>query len=161
MSDSIYSSQTYGICPPQKLKKHIDAYLESEPARTYRLVIGTDSQVKNGTEVDFVTALIIHRVGSGGIYFWRRTVEHKQYALKQRMFAEAIHSLSAAEEFLTLFKSNGIRKIDLEIHVDVGTKGETREVITEIIGMVRSSGFTVKTKPDSFGASKVADRHTW
>jgi len=26
--------------------------------------------------------------------------------------------------------------------------------------MVRSCGFNVKTKPNSYGASKVADRHT-
>ena len=76
------------------------------------------------------------------------------------MFQEAIFSLAAAEEFLQLFKTDGISKFDLEIHVDIGKVGDTRDLIAEIVGMVRSSGFMVKTKPDSFAASKVADRHT-
>jgi predicted RNase H-related nuclease YkuK (DUF458 family) len=142
------------------LRKRIMAYLKKQPEYRYRLVIGTDSQVKNSHITDFVTAIIIHRVGAGGIYFWKRVIEQKQYVLKQRMYQEAIYSLVAADEFLNLFKNDGIGKIDLEIHVDIGKVGQTREVISEIVGMIRSSGFVVKTKPDAFAASKVADRHT-
>jgi predicted RNase H-related nuclease YkuK (DUF458 family) len=76
------------------------------------------------------------------------------------MYQEAAYSLTAAEEFVSLFKNDGITKYDIEIHVDIGLKGETREMIGEIVGMIRGSGFAVKTKPDSFGASKVADRYT-
>lgn len=156
----LFQSYTYGLCTPDKLKQSVESYLEAEPLRQYRLVIGTDSQTKNVSETDFVVALIIHRVGRGGIYFWKRIVEQKKYRLRDRMYQEAIYSLQEAQEFLQLFKGNGITKFDLEIHVDVGHKGETREMIAEIVGMVRSSGFAVKTKPDSFAASKVADRHT-
>ena len=49
---------------------------------------------------------------------------------------------------------------DVEIHVDIGQKGPTRELIAEVVGMIRGNGFNVKTKPDAFGASSVADRHT-
>jgi len=28
------------------------------------------------------------------------------------------------------------------------------------VGMIRGSGYTVKTKPESYAASKVADRYT-
>ena len=51
-------------------------------------------------------------------------------------------------------------KYDLEIHIDVGPLGPTREMIREVVGMVNGNGFTAKTKPDSWGASKVADKHT-
>ena len=51
-------------------------------------------------------------------------------------------------------------RYDLEIHVDVGTVGPTREMIKEVVGMVTGSGYTAKTKPESFGASVVADKHT-
>ena len=50
-------------------------------------------------------------------------------------------------------------KYDIEIHVDIGNNGKTKNLISEIVGMVRSSGYTVKIKPDAFGASNVADRH--
>jgi len=33
-------------------------------------------------------------------------------------------------------------------------------MLQEIIGMIRGSGFEIKTKPESYGASKVADRYT-
>jgi hypothetical protein len=48
---------------------------------------------------------------------------------------------------------------ELEIHVDIGQKGPTKEMIREIVGMVRGNGFFVKIKPESFAASTLADRH--
>jgi predicted RNase H-related nuclease YkuK (DUF458 family) len=68
--------------------------------------------------------------------------------------------LETAEKLLELCRNDGITKYDVEIHVDIGKFGKTREMITEIVGMVRSMGYTVKTKPESYGATKVADKHT-
>lgn len=155
-----FQSQTYGVCDLNQMRSYVLSYLAGDPDRTYRLVIGTDSQPKNGSATDFVVAFVIHRVGAGGIYFWKRIVEEKQYVLRQRIYKEAAYSLSTAEELLTLLKKDGITKYDVEIHVDIGKFGETREMITEIVGMVRGSGYQVKTKPESYGASKVADRYT-
>lgn len=159
-TNSHFYSQTYGKCDLSTLRTRVLAYLSAEPDYTYRLVIGTDSQAKNSRATDFVVAIIVHRVGRGGIYFWKRIVEDKQYVLRQRIYQEATYSLQVADEFLTLLKNDGISKYDVEIHVDIGKFGETREMIAEIVGMVRGSGFAVKTKPDSYAASKVADRHT-
>ncbi len=80
--------------------------------------------------------------------------------LRQRIYEEAALSLETADDFLKVFKYNGISKLDVEIHVDIGNVGETRDMISEVVGMIRGSGFVCKTKPESFGASKVADRHT-
>ena len=158
--NGVFHSLTYGVCDLPKLRQHVLAYLAAEPEFAYRLVIGTDSQAKNGHATDFVVAFIIHRVGAGGIYFWKRIVDEKPYVLKQRIYQEALYSLEAAEEFLQLLKSDGVTKYDLEIHVDIGQVGPTREMIAEIVGMIRGSGYQVKTKPDSYAASKVADRYT-
>ena len=49
--------------------------------------------------------------------------------------------------------------LNLEIHVDIGPNGPTRELIADIVGMIRANGFKVATKPSSWGASHVADRH--
>lgn len=155
-----FFSQTYGKCDLSSLRQHTLTYIESQPDYQYRLVIGTDSQPKNRTETDFVTAFIIHRVGAGGIYFWKRYVDKKRYVLRQRIYQEAALSLTMAEELLALLKKDGINKYDVEIHVDIGRFGETRDMIAEIVGMVRASGYQVKTKPDSYAASKVADKHT-
>lgn len=156
----MYHSETYGDMPLPKVKETISHFMKQHKADRYQVIIGSDSQKKSGGTTDFVTAIIVHRIGSGGIYFWRRVVDDKKRVLKQRIFEEASMSLATAHELMGMFKANGVREFDFVIHVDVGTQGPTRELITEVVSMIRGSGFAVKTKPDSYGASKVADRHT-
>jgi hypothetical protein len=82
--------------------------------------------------------------------------------LRDKIYAETLLSLKIAQDFLPSLnkKLNGHNNYELEIHIDVGRSGETREMIKEVVGMVTGNGFTAKTKPDSYGASKVADKHT-
>ena len=154
-----FNSPTYGQLEFKEVVERIAKYMEDVPDQKYRVVIGTDSQVHNHDEVDFVSALIIHRVGSGGIYFWQREKVKKPYALRERIYEEATRSMTLAEEFLQAFKNN-VLEYDLEIHVDVGRLGETRVMINEVVGMIRGSGFEVKIKPEAYGAQSVADRYT-
>lgn len=155
-----YNSITFGSLTLDEVRNKVLSFMDEFPDSFYHLVIGTDSQPKNGSGTDFITAIIIHRIGQGGIYFWKRLVDKKIKALRPRIYQEATLSLFCAQEFVEKLKINGISKFDIEIHVDIGNNGQTREMISEIVGMIRGSGFAVKTKPDSFGASKVADRHT-
>lgn len=155
-----FYSQTFGTLDIDGVHNCVLAFIHEDPNSTYKLVIGTDSEAHNGNGTLFITAFVVHRVGKGGIYFWRRKHETKPYVLKTRIYAEATLSLSAADEFLRIFKPEGIGRVDLEIHVDIGEHGQTREMLSEIVGMIRGSGFMVKTKPESYAASKVADRHT-
>jgi hypothetical protein len=157
---SMFQSPTHGFLSYGQVRQRILTFLNDDPDKRYCFVIGTDSQPHNGSGIDFVTAIVVHRVGFGGVYFWERTVEKRHFVLRQRMYQEAIMSLAAADTLLALLKNDGITKYDIEIHVDIGKRGETREMITEIIGMVRGNGWSVKFKPDSYAASKVADRYT-
>lgn len=155
-----FFSPTFGQLNEEEVKEKISAFMAVDKKAHYRVIVGSDSQrIKKGS-YDFVCALVIHRVGSGGIYFWKREIVNKKMSLKERIYQEAIISLQSAETFFKFFKTNGIARYNMEIHVDIGKIGETREMITEVIGMIRGSGYEVKIKPDSFGASKVADRHT-
>lgn len=154
-----YQSTTHGVLTLEEVKDKIVLFMKEQEDARYQVIIGTDSQKKQGS-TDFVTAIIVHRIGTGGIYFWYRTEDNKIRVLKQRIFEEAALSLTTAQEFFELFKKNGIAQFHFEIHVDMGSEGPTREWITEVVSMIRGSGFDVKTKPDSYGASKVADRHT-
>ena len=119
--------------------------------------------VESKKAVDFVTAIVIHRRGHGGRYFWKRTrnFNKKIRVLRNKIYEETWLSLQLAEELVPQLKSklNG-EKYSLEIHIDVGNKGPTREMIKEVVGMVTGNGYTAKTKPESFGASVVADKHT-
>ncbi len=164
MDNGYFQSPTYGRLTLQQVRHRIRSFMERDPNDKYSIVIGSDSQPKEGEAIDFITAVVIHRQGKGGIYFWKRSVSkkngYKHTALRERIYEEATLSLSTANEFLEAVKQDGITKYDVEIHVDIGKFGETRDMIAEVVGMIRGSGFMVKTKPDSYAATKVADRHT-
>lgn len=155
-----YHSPTYGEVDLYRLKEIVTKYMAQDKGGLYQIIVGTDSQKIKGNGYDFITAFIVHHVGFGGIYFWRREQVRKTISLKERIYQEAIMSLVTSENFVAFFKSNGITKYNIQIHVDIGKKGDTRELIQEVTGMIRGSGYEVKIKPDAFGASKVADRHT-
>ena len=156
----MFHSPTWGNLELFQVREKILIFLASQPQYTYQIVIGTDSQPHNGTGVDFVTAIVVRRVGNGGIYFWKSMSSKKKYVLRQRMYEEASRSLETAETVLALLHKDGITRYDVEIHVDIGKFGKTREMILEIIGMIRGSGYNVKMKPESYAASSIADRHT-
>ncbi len=156
----MYHSPTYGEVDLYRLKEIVTRYMSQSHKGRYQIIVGTDSQKIKGNGYDFITAFIVHHVGFGGIYFWRREQVRKTISLKERIYQEAIMSLETSESFVAFFKSNGISRYNIQIHVDIGKDGDTRELIQEVTGMIRGSGYEVKIKPDSFGASKVADRHT-
>lgn len=162
MNDLPFISPSKGRVNLEQVVEDIAAYLEEMPSCKYVLVVGTDSQeYREG--VDFVTAIVAHRIGNGGRYFWAKIHKSKMKTLRERMYQEAMFSITLAQEFRDRLRNRlKIISIDeiMEIHVDVGYKGETKEMIKEIVGMVKGTGFVVKTKPNSFGASTIADKHT-
>jgi len=160
-----YNSPTYGCLSWEQTLKKIVWFLGRDINATYELIIGTDSQGQNG-DVDFVSAIIAHRKGRGGVYFWGKYEVKHLNSLKQRIWQEAFTSLNLAQKLVDDFIKMGILSdprasegLKLEIHVDIGPNGETRELISDIVGMIRANGFKVATKPSSWGASTVADRH--
>ena len=142
------------------LVKKIGQFIKEDPNYNYQVTVGTDSEIKKGTVVDFVTAIVTHRIGQGGTYLWARESIKKKYSLQERIGEEASRSVQLAWKLRDAFRSNGLSGYEPEVHVDIGEEGKTREMIKWVVGMVRGSGFEVKIKPDSFAASKVADRHT-
>lgn len=138
-------------------------FVDEEPSGFYSVIIGTDSQTRriNGeAEIDFVTAVIVHRKGTGGRYFWRKEKHFKPHVLRDKIYTETQMSLEFAQEIVPILREKvSPAKYDLEIHIDVGPLGPTRELIKEVVGMVNGNGFTAKTKPRAWGASSVADKH--
>lgn len=146
-----------------KMISEVARFVQEEPLSYYRLIIGTDSQVRkiNGkAQIDFVTAIVIHRKGRGARYFWRKVRQYRAPVLRDKIYMETTMSLDVAQDMVPdLRKAVSPAKYDLEIHIDVGPLGPTREMIKEVVGMVNGNGFAAKIKPDSWGASKVADKH--
>ena len=166
-SSKHFHSPTKGILTLNQVVAEICAYLHQDDRRKYAIVIGTDSQVY--THTDFVTAIVVRRLGAGGRYFWARGQHDNFKSLRDRIYMETLKSLELAEvmsQELYLALKNDERfstpdgKSLIEIHADVGENGETRDMIREVVGMVRGNGYEVKIKPLSYAAFVVADYHT-
>ena len=160
----IFNSPNGNIYNTGELLREIKYFVDEQPAEFYSLIIGTDSQTKriNGvSEINFVTAIIIYRKKKGARYFWTKKQEIKKAVLRDKIYTETLLSLEYAESIVPEIR--GIippSKYDLEIHIDVGPFGKTRNMIREVVGMVTGNGYVAKTKPESWGASSVADKHT-
>jgi len=161
----MFFSPTQGKLKQTDLIKEVARFIEADAGSSYRLIIGSDSHLRshNGqSKLKLVTAIVIHRVGHGGRYFWQGKKVNQARSLRDKIYAETLVSLETAQKVLPKInrRLNGNGSYELEIHIDVGRAGETRDMIKEVVGMVTGNGFTAKTKPDSYGASKVADKHT-
>ena len=155
-----FNSPTYGELDFDQVMVKLLEYAGTEPSSEYELIIGTDSMPGREASAEFVSAIVVHRKNSGGIYFWSKRHETSLHTLRQRIFQEALYSLKLAEQLIEHLKQKNIVDFYLTIHVDVGPNGKTKQMVHEIVGMIKGNGFAVKTKPDSYGASSVADRHT-
>ena len=134
------------------------AYIAEAPEARYRVIIGTDSQF--GEETCFVTAVIVHREGKGARHYSSRERARVERLLRQRIFSETARSLGLAGRMAEKLAENGYADMNVEIHLDVGENGQTRDLIREVVGMVVGSGFDARIKPDSYGAMTVADKYT-
>lgn len=169
LNDLIFHSHTHGETDVLRMISLIKDFIEECPSEYYKLVIGTDSHEKKEVDekkdsvknISLVTAVVLHRKGFGGKYFWLKQKPKQIHSLKEKVREETNASLMFALSFLPMLEKtlNG-HLPKLEIHLDVGSNGETREMIGELVGMITGNGFEAKTKPDAYAASKVADKHT-
>lgn len=157
--DLIYFSPTKGRLSLEQVVQEIIMFIEEDINKKYHIIIGSDSEGQR--KIELVNAIVVHRLGFGGRYFWQKTHREKIETLRQKIYEEVNLSLSVTLKLLKIFKDykKTLSKSEVEIHVDIGEGGETKSMIKEIVGMIRGYGLEVKTKPEAYGATKVADRH--
>lgn len=158
MKDDPFISPTRGPLSFEGMVADLIAYVEELPDARYKLIVGTDSQARD--DLTFVSAVIVHRLGKGARYYYRKRSQRKLPSLRQKIFYEAAISLALAEKLAESLQAIGRTALNVEIHLDVGEQGDTRDLIRDVVGMVTGSGFHAEIKPNSYGASKVADRYT-
>jgi len=155
----LFHNPTVGQLTFNEVVTSVTAEMERDPEAHYEILIGTDSS--SGPEnVDFVSAIVIHKLGKGARYFWIRTREKRVPSLRQKIWREAWMSFELAQRVLEALVSFSLLQFNLEIHVDIGENGRTKEMIDEVVGMIIGSGLAVRIKPHAYAASSVADKYT-
>lgn len=146
--------------------EEIFSYIKEKPEKFYDVIVGCDSS--SGEMPNFPLAIVVLRVGEGGRFFLKRINYDKRkfFNWKTRILEEVFLSCQ-----LALFLREHLDKaIKLDpallnyqfryIHADIGENGGTKDMIKEVVGLIRGNGFEPKIKPESYAASSVADRYS-
>jgi len=170
ISTKLFRNSLYKDLPIDQVYEILLNLIRQAPHSEYRLSIGTDSQVGR-KETVFVTAIHLHRVGRGAIgFFTTEILPRPILSLREKIYYETSKTLELASWFteekmdlmmeciLTTMGKPG--DIHFEFHLDIGTSGPTRELISEMVAMAKSTGFEPKIKPESYAASCYANRYT-
>jgi len=146
--------------------EEVAKYMKEKNEGFYDVIVGCDSS--SGQEPHFPVAVVILRKGEGGRFFLKKISyqNRKFYNWKERVLEEVLLSC----ELALFLKEKFEKKIkDLSpsfnyqfryIHADIGEQGETKDMIKEVVGLIRGNGFEPKIKPEAYVASVVADRYS-
>lgn len=157
----LFSAPGRGQMPLNAVVDDIARFVRLQPERFYKIIIGTDSEAADPASL--VTAITVWRVGNGAIHFWSASPARGFAVMRDRIWAEAIRSITLAQEVrgrLEQVLGDDFFWDGNEVHVDIGENGPTKELIDSVVGMIKGYNFVPVIKPYSFGASIVADRHT-
>lgn len=145
-----------------ELAGEIINYINLEPSRFYRIVVGSDTKAVSETKI--ITAVAVIKVGNGGRYFVSHSPYQEFFSLKERIYREAVASATLAQEIRSRLKEKLGEEFfwnnNIAVHIDVGQNGPTQGLIDGLRGMVRGFGFEPIIKPEAFAAFVLADRHT-
>ena len=160
------TSPTYGEVNLTKIADIIrEKVTATDDGSEFNLIIGTDSQ--NFSDTKIVVVIALQHTGHGGLFFYETTRVRRIDNIKQKLITETQMSLEFAskllEELDKQFDTYGFdytSRVNFSIHVDAGENGPTRKVIPEVVSYVKSCGFNVAVKPESFVASSIADKYS-
>ncbi|MDG4655764.1 ribonuclease H-like YkuK family protein [Ectobacillus antri] len=143
-------------------------FMREDPLHAYRLSIGTDSQTHHDS-TRFITAIHLHRIGKGAWGCLRnQTVHRKMESLREKIHLETYFSQEIAYLFtpehlgllMELLQPYKEAKFSMEIHLDIGNYGLTKEFILDMTNRVKAMGLVAKIKPDAYAAFSYANRYT-
>ncbi len=144
--------------------EEILSYMRQDPDIEHELIVGCDSSAT--IDPTFPLAIVVLKKERGGRFFLKRIHypnDRKFYSRQERILEEVTLSCQ-----LALWLKDYLAKRELEesflkyefkyIHADIGENGLTRDMIKEVVGLIRGNGFEPRIKPESFVASSVADK---
>jgi len=166
LNNGHFFSPSRGNLSLEEVVKDIFGYMQEAPENKYEVIVGCDSP--SSDKPFFPIAIVILRTGFGGRFFLKK-MQYPDNLLKKFSFwkniilQEVYLSCELAlslKEVLEAQAPSGIKYQFQYIHADVGEQGKTKEMVKEVIGLIKSNGFEPCIKPKSFAATVVADRYT-
>ncbi|MRX73789.1 hypothetical protein GJU40_16730 [Bacillus lacus] len=148
----------------------LKTFITADPRSEYVLSVGTDSHV-HAKDTKFITAIHLHRKGKGAWgclqnTFINRQINsiHEKISIETSLSQEVAYHFTSdylveLSELLIPFSDEGA-DLTFEIHLDIGRKGVTKDLIQEMTGRVLAMGVEAKIKPDSYTAFGYANRYT-
>lgn len=167
-SQGHFYNPTKGNISVDEVMEEILGYIKEKPDRFYDVIVGCDSS--SDEEPHFPVVVVVLRKGEGGRFFIRKV----KYSSSKKIFSNwklrILEEVMLSCQLALFLRENFEKKIktfsefpDYQfryIHADIGENGQTKDMIREVIGLIRGNGFEPKIKPESFVASTVADRYT-
>jgi predicted RNase H-related nuclease YkuK (DUF458 family) len=135
------------------------SYIKENPYAKYNVIVGSDSLYRPWHTI-FVTVFSVHRIGYGARFWYSQSKEKFPKNINIRLIREAADSV---EVMLALLNSDIVKIVPEDnflVHADVGEKGKSRNVITEVVGYITGQGLKCKYKPEAVIAANCADRLT-
>lgn len=115
--------------------------------------VGTDS-LQLARHTRFVTVGAILTPGRGGRALWRRETRARIASLRERLLVEVWLSVELGLSLHPVVPG------ELSVHIDANPVARHRSsaYVQELVGLVVSQGFRAVIKPESWAASRTADR---
>lgn len=171
LNNGHFYSPSKGNLNLDQVIKEIFGYMQEMPQSQYEVVVGCDSP--SSDKPFFPIAIVVLRIGAGGRFFLKRMSYDdnflKKFAFwKNRILQEVYLSCELALSLREVLKKENPKTSSGQslnwnfqyIHADVGEVGKTKEMVKEVVGLIKSNGFEPRIKPQSFAATVVADRYT-
>lgn len=168
LNNGHFFSPSKGNLSLSEVVSEIFGYMQELPENHYEIVVGCDSP--SSDKPFFPIAIVVLRTGAGGRFFLKKMHYPdnflKKFAninWKNRILQEVYLSCEMAlslKEVLEKENKLGFKYQFQYIHADVGEQGKTKEMVKEVVGLIKSNGFEPRIKPQSFAATVVADRYT-
>ncbi len=164
-----FYNPTRGNLRMEQVIDEIIGYIQEYPDNLYDVIVGCDSSSEETPH--FPVAVAVLRVGEGGRFFLKKVKYpssfNKRFAnWRNRILQEVLLSCELAlflREELKKRIEDLDEKLDYQfkyIHADIGVKGKTKDMIKELVGLIRGNGFEPKIKPEACIASILADRYS-
>jgi hypothetical protein len=129
------------------------AFVRESAREGQRVHVGTDS-LQLARHTRFVTVVAILTPGRGGRALWRRETRARIASLRERLLVEVWLSVELGLSLHPVVPG------ELSVHIDANPVARHRSsaYVQELVGLVVSQGFRAVIKPESWAASRTADR---